>query len=90
MWNHFGHFGSFSTCQDFQTTRTVNGHRVVEVIDDDDIRISAAQHTVASTAQALAETPEPVSGESDRNLKHGVHKDEENLEKEKQKLLWGR
>jgi len=34
----------------------------VEVIDDDDIRVSAAQHTVASTAQVLAEREEVAAG----------------------------
>jgi len=29
-----------------------------QVIDDDDIRVTAAQHAVASTAQALAERDE--------------------------------
>eukprot|EP00434_Breviolum_minutum_P010061 symbB.v1.2.008875.t1/scaffold488.1/size197422/8 len=32
------------------------------VIDDDDIRVSAAQHTVASTAQVLAEREEVAAG----------------------------
>ena len=37
-----------------------HGPWVVEskVIDDDDVRVTAAQHAVASTAQALAESDE--------------------------------
>ena len=36
---------------------------VTKVIDDDDIRVTAAQHAVASAAQALAEREVPDTGD---------------------------